>query len=304
MQLVKYDAACRAVAEAKTVDEVKHITSAAEAARAYARQSKNKQLELDAVEIRVRAERRLGELILTMKSERVIRVGGPGRGRKDSPLVTLKDLGIDSEESGGAQRLAKLSNDAFEKRIDDWRDRPQNRTGSITMPLQDVRRPAIPGQHQRQAFRSGSRVESGDPLDRFRVDGRRVADWRFGELRRIQDLANRTLHAVDALILGMPIANPEPLDTMETIFRSEELHEILAPIWDAPVNPGETGINSERIRLARAARADKYRRRCKNCNSEFIMRRPSGKAMAGLVNEGQFCCRDCAFSYRKRECGT
>jgi hypothetical protein len=57
------DAACRAVAEAKSFDEVKDIRDRAEALRAYARQAKNKQLEIDASEIRFRAERRVGEMM-------------------------------------------------------------------------------------------------------------------------------------------------------------------------------------------------------------------------------------------------
>ena len=65
--LTRYDAACRALAAAKTTDEVKGIRDTAEAMRAYARQAKNKQLEVDAAEIRIRAERRLGELIKAQK---------------------------------------------------------------------------------------------------------------------------------------------------------------------------------------------------------------------------------------------
>jgi len=65
--LQRYDAACRALAEAKSVDEVKDIRNQAEAMRAYAKQAKNKQLEIDASEVRFRAERRIGELMAAQR---------------------------------------------------------------------------------------------------------------------------------------------------------------------------------------------------------------------------------------------
>src|SRR6516164_2282803 len=67
-KLPKYAAACRAVAEAKSVDEVKSIRYEAQRMAACAHQAGNKQLEADAAEIRERAERRLGQMIAAQRN--------------------------------------------------------------------------------------------------------------------------------------------------------------------------------------------------------------------------------------------
>lgn len=49
-------------------------------------------------------------------------------------------------------------------------------------------------------------------------------------------------------------------------------------------------------------RAEQARKRhariCESCGSQFVMRRPSGKANRGIVLEGQFCSRECAGSQK------
>jgi N6-adenosine-specific RNA methylase IME4 len=62
MQLEKWNKAKQAIAECKTIDEAKQIRDKAEALRAYARQAKESlQVQNDIAEIKLRAERRIGE---------------------------------------------------------------------------------------------------------------------------------------------------------------------------------------------------------------------------------------------------
>jgi phage N-6-adenine-methyltransferase len=138
LELVKYNAACRALADAKNVDEVKDIRDKAVAIQAYAKQAKNRQLEIDASEIRVRAERRLGEMLkpVPKRAGGRGRRGGGSRGSKKEPQLsataTLAEMGIDKKLSARSQKLADLPESEFEKRIAGWKgrvERDEDRVG-------------------------------------------------------------------------------------------------------------------------------------------------------------------------------
>jgi hypothetical protein len=79
--LTYYDRACAALSKARTIDEVSAINNEAAGMQAYARQAKNKQLEIDASEIRFRAVRRLGQLIAAQKATVGLAKGTRGQGR-------------------------------------------------------------------------------------------------------------------------------------------------------------------------------------------------------------------------------
>ena len=122
--LPKYDAACRALAEAKSVDEVKELRDRVLAMRLYAKQTRNKEMEANAAEIRERAERRLGEMIRTQGDAGLLnpgtrlRGGGTGAGGfvADPPAdrPTLKDLGINKALANKARKAWALPEEIWE----------------------------------------------------------------------------------------------------------------------------------------------------------------------------------------------
>lgn len=125
--LANLDTATRLLAEAVAVDDVKLIRDQAEAMRALAKQ---RGLGIDAqnhaAEIKIRAERRLGEILAEMPKNKGVRLGGdtmspPG----DEP--TLAELDIEKKQSSRWQQMADIPVADFEQSIIDGR-----RDGELT----------------------------------------------------------------------------------------------------------------------------------------------------------------------------
>lgn len=140
-ELARYEAAERAIAAAEAVDEVLEIRSQAEAWRAYAKQAKNRELEVKAARIRFRAERRLGEMLLA--SDRA-KGGRPSEKTCSDPEQvfeappTLAEAGIDRKLSSRAQRLAEMDRDEFERALERQAEEMRAGQGRVAMDLLKV----------------------------------------------------------------------------------------------------------------------------------------------------------------------
>jgi N6-adenosine-specific RNA methylase IME4 len=125
--LALYDDACRKLAEARSVDEVKHIHDLAVAMAAYARMAKNRDAEADAIEIRMRATRRLGQMIREQEKTVGLNQGAiPGKtGVKSTPVLdprpTLASQGIDKNLAKEARAFERLDDAAWKRKLRDAR---------------------------------------------------------------------------------------------------------------------------------------------------------------------------------------
>lgn len=146
-ELVRYEAARKALAEAVAVDEVVDIRSKAEAMRVYARQASDKGLEIQAAQIRFRAERRLGELIVAQKETVGLNAGSRGQlaGKSDfggavveqpeDERPRLADIGIDRKLSSKAQKLAAMDLAEFERALARHKEEMESGAGRVAMDL-------------------------------------------------------------------------------------------------------------------------------------------------------------------------
>ena len=120
-ELARYDKMARAIAECERFDEVKEIRNRALVIEIYAAQALNHDAEDKAAKIRMRAERRCGELLKESKKNGARQK--PGDNRKTSTdatsKTTLADIGISRQQSSDWQKLAEIPKEQFEARLND-----------------------------------------------------------------------------------------------------------------------------------------------------------------------------------------
>ena len=134
-QLVKYEAARQALSEAKAIDEVKDIRDKAEAMRLYAKQAKDFDMANWAAEIRIRAERKLGEMLKAQReSGGMAKPTGSNqyqdRSHDETDPPRLVDMGITKSMSSRAQAIAAVPEEDFERAIADHKEQQKELTSA------------------------------------------------------------------------------------------------------------------------------------------------------------------------------
>ncbi len=131
-KLTKWNEAIRAVEEAKSVDELKDLRDKAEAMRLYAKQvGESLKVQNNICEIKLRAERRIGGMLKEMPKQ----FGSRGIGKKveSHDATSLKDVGLDKHQSSRYQKIADLTDDAFERIIEETKADEQELTEALML---------------------------------------------------------------------------------------------------------------------------------------------------------------------------
>lgn len=118
--LVMLDRGKEWLVEATRVEHISDLRAKAEAIRVYCVQAKlSKEAEQAACELRIRAERRTGELLASRPKNKG---GRPPKTPGSDPGVsepTLAELGVGEDESRVFQKLAEIPKPEFEEKVDD-----------------------------------------------------------------------------------------------------------------------------------------------------------------------------------------
>jgi hypothetical protein len=120
--LVLYDRMRASIEQCANVDEVMDVRNKALALALYKKQAGDREAETKLAGIRIRAERRIGELLREMREsgERDTGKGGDRKSRSVETTVkpkTLSDLGVSKDQSRKFQQLADIPTEQFEEAV-------------------------------------------------------------------------------------------------------------------------------------------------------------------------------------------
>ncbi len=138
------------LAEAKTLDDILNIRDIAEAARVYAQAAKlGLENQNEAAEVKIRAERKAGEMLAQMPKAVGTDYGGKQYADSNTmlpsnPPPTLSDLGIERMQSSRWQQIASLPEEVFEEHVAKTKaDHKELTTASVLKIARQEHRPEV-----------------------------------------------------------------------------------------------------------------------------------------------------------------
>jgi len=133
--LAQYDAARAALAAATRIDEILPLRAQMEHLKLHAKHVQDKVLLAEAADIQIRAEAKLGFLLIEAEKVGYIRQGRPRKPDPENPTIsegfTLKEIGVSHRLSADSQQKASISEQALEAMIAGVRQRIMNGRGKI-----------------------------------------------------------------------------------------------------------------------------------------------------------------------------
>jgi hypothetical protein len=150
-ELVLLDQAGQALAEARSLDEIKTIRDKAEAVRKYA-QSASLGLDVQnrAAEVKLRAERQAGKLL----SQMMLR-GGDRRSKSHHDRLKLDDLGLTANQSKRWQLQARVPEGVFREFVKQTREECRELTSAGVMRLAKRLKDELSGRNGQAASTTG-----------------------------------------------------------------------------------------------------------------------------------------------------
>ena len=128
-QLILLDQGKRMLAEARTIDAAKDIRDRAQAVEHYLRQKgDSEEAMLDAAELKLRAERKLGELL-----QATVEVG--------NTMIPTIPVGISRIESSRWQRCASVPKECFEEHLSAGREQGELTTAGVLRLAKELQQP-------------------------------------------------------------------------------------------------------------------------------------------------------------------
>ena len=167
--LVKYDAMVRAIVECDQIDEVKDMRDKVRALELYAQQAKNLDAEIRAAKIRIRAERKTGQLLTNTPKAQGTKGQLQGRDSSGGRVVrlpeadkTLADNHISRDQSSRWQKLADIPDQTFDFYLADA-DKPSTAGAINLLPVKPKKRKKAKGPNT--ASRSNGSQSNGQTTD-------------------------------------------------------------------------------------------------------------------------------------------